>query len=379
MTDSHEPFQENDLHESGLRHNKADGQSPGEMLRDGRRAHDYSVEDLCAQTKLSPKTVKALEDNDFEALSQPVFARGYYRQCAKVLDLDAERLMRAYSVWAGEPPVKSQRSRGLLESPAPAPKPKSADVIRQQVAPRRRSRSRGLFLWLIVIAIAVAVAAVVLLPRLASNLSANNSQQSDTQILSGQGSTDTPVATNDAPSADANDASSAGANDQSGVQGSSADTTADNQGDLKTVDTPPSAGAADQPPTTGNKPGGRNVNHALGISPSGQQNPQDQKPDQKTAAGSAEQQSSSVAPNQLKLTFSKRSWVRVTDANGNRLASGIFEAGDTKAFDGKPPYNVTLGFAPGVAVSIGGKPVDVASQTNGSIAHLKINAPGDNG
>ncbi len=88
----------------GLTRNKSDGLTPGEILREGRLAHDYTVEDLCAQTKLSHHTVEALEENDFQSLSQPVFARGYYRQCAKVLDLDIDRLMAAYTEIVGDAP-----------------------------------------------------------------------------------------------------------------------------------------------------------------------------------------------------------------------------------------------------------------------------------
>src|SRR5690625_4149762 len=77
----------------GLVANKAERQTPGEMLREARISHDYSVADLCAQTMLSKRTIEALEDNSFEALSQPVFARGYYRKCAKVLGMDADALM----------------------------------------------------------------------------------------------------------------------------------------------------------------------------------------------------------------------------------------------------------------------------------------------
>ena len=48
-------------------------------------------------TKLARPTVEALERDDFAALLEPVYARGYYRKAAKVLGLDEKLLVDAYS------------------------------------------------------------------------------------------------------------------------------------------------------------------------------------------------------------------------------------------------------------------------------------------
>lgn len=350
MSESHDDVQEEDLANPGLKQNKAEQQSPGELLREGRQAHEYSIEDLCAQTKLSPKTVQSLEDNDFEALSQPVFARGYYRQCAKVLDLDVERVMAAYTAWAGEP-------RAQQAAPATA-----VHVIPHDVTPGG-FRLRGLLVFVLLVVV-IGVAAIVLLPSLSSTMgpSADNNGNS-TQVLE-----------DDSDNGDGDDngsASSAGGRMSAGA-GDSLSTSSGADGD-SSPDTPAVVGNADgKSARTGQTPGGRNVNRTLGITPPGQNDSSAGKNDNgKTQP--------TVAPNRLKLVFNKRSWVRVTDANGDRMASGIFEAGDTKEFNGKPPYHVTLGFAPGVAVTIGDEKVDVASQTgSGSIAHLTVNAPDNN-
>lgn len=348
MSEPHDDVHEDDLHNPGLKQNKAEQQSPGELLREGRHAHDYSVEDLCAQTKLSPKTVQALEDNDFAALSQPVFARGYYRQCAKVLDLDVERVMAAYTTWAGEP----------RQQAAPAT---AVHVIPHDVTPGGGGfRLRGLLVFVLLVVL-IGVAAIMLLPSLSSTTgSSTDNNGNTTQILS-----DNNEGGGDSGSAgQATNAMSAG-------HGDSLSTSADASGEPG--DTPAVAGKADAAQaTTGHKPGGRNVNRTLGITPPGQN-------DSTAAANDNGKTQPAVDPNHLKLVFNKRSWVRVTDANGNRMASGIFEAGDSKEFDGQPPYHITLGFAPGVAVTIGGQAVDVASQTgSGSIAHLTVKAPDNN-
>src|SRR5699024_3507737 len=111
----------------GLIANKAEQQTPGEMLREARIGHGYSVADLCAQTMLSKHTVEALEDNRFEDLSQPVFARGYYRKCGKVLDMDADALMAAYAASGG---ARTATTADAIASPV--------HIVPADVTPDRR-------------------------------------------------------------------------------------------------------------------------------------------------------------------------------------------------------------------------------------------------
>jgi cytoskeleton protein RodZ len=70
--------------------------SPGAMIRAARERKRLSVEDLAQQTKLSRATVEALERDDFGALLEPVYVRGYYRKCAKMLELPEDSLISAY-------------------------------------------------------------------------------------------------------------------------------------------------------------------------------------------------------------------------------------------------------------------------------------------
>lgn len=336
----------------GLTRNKAEAMTPGEILRDGRLAHDYSVEDLCAQTKLSAHTIEALEEDDFQSLSQPVFARGYYRQCAKVLDLDVERLMAAYTAIAGETPQPRIDQRTI-----------GAGVIPQDVTPGGGFRFRGLFILLLIV-VAVVAAIVFVLPTngvpgaITGNSGGDNTQQSDQNTK-----------TFEFNSSNDDDTDSAGGDAAATTSAQNSDSDEAGSG------TPDVVGDSGAQPRTGKQAGGRNVNQSLGIDPSNAAGGQASSEGDDASSANT----SSVPANRLVLTFNKRSWIRVTDANGNRMASGIVESGATKEFNGEPPYKVTLGFAPGVKVSIGGKSVDVASQTSGGgIAHLTV-AAADNG
>ena len=71
-------------------------ESPGALIREARQRMSLSLDDLAGQTKLTRHTLDALERDDFTALLEPVYVRGYYRKCAKVLGLPEQRLLDAY-------------------------------------------------------------------------------------------------------------------------------------------------------------------------------------------------------------------------------------------------------------------------------------------
>lgn len=341
MTDFSDEHDYDNVQAAQLTRNKAEGQSPGEMLREARLAHDYSVEDLCAQTKLSPRAVHALEDNDFKALSQPVFTRGYYRQCAKVLDIDSDRLMAAYAAWGGE------------SAPKPA-SPTAVDVVPEDVTPGGW-RSFGLIGGLLVLLVIIG-AAVMLMPR--ADLPDENSQ-TDSQPVTQSNTSDTSDTSFDSaePPAGSFSSGDAPAGPAEGGATMPAPDGEDTAGDTATAS------------RESTRTGGRNVNDTLGLSP-----------ERDTAASDtpSEPAAPQVDPAHLVLTFTGRSWVDVRDAGGARLLTGIYEAGDTHEVDGEAPYKITLGYAPGVEMTIGGQPVDIAAQmSSNATARMTVDARED--
>jgi len=90
--------------------------SPGAMIREGRERMRLSLDDLAGVTKLSYNTLEALERDDFSAMLEPVYVRGYYRKCAKVLDLSEKTLLQAYEARVvqkmPEPPAKLRLASG---------------------------------------------------------------------------------------------------------------------------------------------------------------------------------------------------------------------------------------------------------------------------
>lgn len=71
--------------------------SPGTLLRQARERAGLGADDLAGQLKLAKGTLEALERDDFAALSEPVYVRGYYRKIAKVLPVAEAELINAYN------------------------------------------------------------------------------------------------------------------------------------------------------------------------------------------------------------------------------------------------------------------------------------------
>jgi len=79
--------------------------SPGALLRQARERAGLGAEDLAGQLKLAKGTLEALERDDFAALSEPVYIRGYYRKIAKVLPVAEAELINAYNARTKPAPV----------------------------------------------------------------------------------------------------------------------------------------------------------------------------------------------------------------------------------------------------------------------------------
>lgn len=69
--------------------------SPGAVLAAARIAQGLSVEAVAGRLKLTSLQIEAMEADDFGALPGPVFARGFVRNYARLLNLDTAPLMDA--------------------------------------------------------------------------------------------------------------------------------------------------------------------------------------------------------------------------------------------------------------------------------------------
>jgi len=90
----------------------------GERLRAARESNDMSVEKVAKELNLDEKRVRALENNEFESLGAPVFAKGHLRNYAKLVGVSVQDIMTDYYKMnraAGLPPVMGTRRRVRLD------------------------------------------------------------------------------------------------------------------------------------------------------------------------------------------------------------------------------------------------------------------------
>jgi hypothetical protein len=69
----------------------------GALLRAAREAKQLSIQQISDTTRINARLIAALEEEDYAALpSTTQFVRGYVRQVAQLLELDAERVVVGY-------------------------------------------------------------------------------------------------------------------------------------------------------------------------------------------------------------------------------------------------------------------------------------------
>lgn len=71
-------------------------QRPGEYLRQIRVSQNRDIESVAKDLKIQLKTLNALEQDDYKALPEATFIKGYYRSYAKYLNVDANILIQRF-------------------------------------------------------------------------------------------------------------------------------------------------------------------------------------------------------------------------------------------------------------------------------------------
>jgi cytoskeletal protein RodZ len=79
----------------------------GERLKRERELREVTLEEITSATRIGPRFLEALENEDWEKLPGGVFNRGFVRAIARYLGLNEEALLGEYDVAYGTqvPPV----------------------------------------------------------------------------------------------------------------------------------------------------------------------------------------------------------------------------------------------------------------------------------
>jgi cytoskeleton protein RodZ len=80
-----------------------------------------------------------------------------------------------------------------------------------------------------------------------------------------------------------------------------------------------------------------------------------------------------AATRRLEMRCDNRSWVEVRSGDGQILVSQVLDAGTNRIVEGRPPFNVVIGAAHGVALTYQGERVNLAPYTVVDVARLSLN------
>lgn len=85
------------------------GTGPGERLQAARIKKGLSLEDVANRMHLSAGILEAIEENNFDEITAPIFVKGYLRSYARIVSLSEDEMIQQYVDFYSEedPPISS--------------------------------------------------------------------------------------------------------------------------------------------------------------------------------------------------------------------------------------------------------------------------------
>ncbi|MFC0708500.1 RodZ domain-containing protein [Azorhizophilus paspali] len=329
--------------------------NPGEILRKGREANDWSLAQVAGHLHLPARTLALLEAGEFERLPGHTFARGYVRSYAKLLGMDQVRLVEAFDRYTGTDAKGSEvHSLGNIEQPVRL----SQGILRLVgLALILLLVGSGLFWWQ---------------ERSAYQGVRNALNLAHVEVDSADGTTQ--IHPLDEPEDQAVAQALQPAEPQSRPAPLSGAVVVPN-GSPAAGATPPSplplARGTDRVPVESAPAPVAPATPAPAVASVPQAAPATAVlPEAAPASPPVEP---AAGEGLLNIRFTADCWAQVIDARGKVLLRGLKRAGDTLELRGQKPLDVRLGFAHGAEVSLDGQPVDLAPHTvRGATARLKL-------
>ena len=286
---------------------------PGARLRAAREAAGLSLDQVAQQLKLAPRQVKALEDESFGELPGRTFSRGFVRNYARLLHLDAQDLL------AHLPDVSQAPA---LESPT-----LHSTATRMAELPSATTSKTGLGRWLIPLILIGCIVAAAAYEWYRGGLS-NNAEPART----GSDATDHRAPATIVP----------GVALPNPLAGSS-------QTAASQTTAPQAAAPQSAPPVASMRDSAATSTGGVTLPASG-------------ATGDAP----------VLLTYQGPSWTEIRDRSGQLVVARLVAAGSVEPVKGAPPFDIVLGNAHLVTLVYRGTPVDLSPYTRQNIARLTL-------
>lgn len=292
------------------------------LLSNERVKRGLSLQEVADRLKLSRKQLEAIENDEYDKLPGPAFARGFVRNYAKLLGLDVALLNASLDAHLPMPPVN----------------PPVADTAPAAPAPAASSRSPAVNPTLIKGALALLV--LLLAAGVGYRLLTQGASTPATPPLA------TPAVESALPQAALNPEPAS----------SAAPVSAAPSVDSKPAELKPEPAKLE----------------ALAVAPvkPAEVKPAEAKPTS-TDTSTAQAAVSDTGAGELVLNAREKAWVSVIDAKGKKLLYGQI-SGEKRLGAGTPPYKLIIGNAPQVELNYKGQAVPLADKTKGSTAKLEL-------
>lgn len=301
----------------------------GGALRIAREKQGLSLNDVASKLKISNKQIEAIEADNFAALPESTIVRGFIRNYAKLLKLEADPLLDAYNVL-----VPSKQPLAFMLKPSSTmkvtgyKKPKTGRYIA--------------FIVLFILALAAWLFYQHYIEKPSPTAPTANSEKLETlpqQALPAAERVEQPAEV--APASEV----------------------------------APTTEITLPPPASGDVSGANPSPATTSLNAT-----ETQTAETSSATKNAQLILDSTTPvtvpapglTRLEIAASQETWVSVTDASGKQVYNKIIFAGSRQTVEAKPPLDLVFGNAAGASLVVNGKPVDLAPHTRVNVARLKL-------
>jgi transcriptional regulator with XRE-family HTH domain len=116
----------------------------GNELREARLRRELSLDEVEQELRIRAKFLAAIENGDYSLLPSQVQARGFLRNYARFLNLDANAMLARYEQAMGQPEMH-RHNNGHLPEPTPVLVSKPAPPVEDQAQPGRGPNTAGVY------------------------------------------------------------------------------------------------------------------------------------------------------------------------------------------------------------------------------------------
>ena len=317
---------------------------PGEILAQARESLGVSQREVSEALNLSLDTVIALETGDAERLPAPVFARGYVRAYAKLLELDPEPLVAAMVEASSEPesvgvgPATNATTSGFSIGLPPG-----LD-LQKVLQPRNLAVFAGIVLTL-----------MILLVLLSTGEDPEDIAQDMGTVASDATTVDASSERQNVPGVPDLPIDSTHSEE---VKGASSSRSSGSEIGVRSNEMVPAVESSKESSVAEQTPPDERLITVVADAAS---LPQRQDPARRLT---------DVGEDRLSLEFTEDCWVDIRDIDEQALFGDLGRATRRWEFVGAAPFKIKLGYAPGVTMTFNGEIVALGPHTRNNVANL---------